>query len=80
MTLDEALHQPQVEANGILVSFDHPVHGKVRTTGNPLHLSGIDQIALRPAPMLGEHTEEVLQQLGVSPQRIAKLRADAVIN
>lgn len=80
MTLDEALHQPQVEANGILVSFDHPVHGKVRTTGNPLHLSGVDQIALRPAPLLGEHTEEVLEQLGVSPQRIAKLRADAVIN
>jgi formyl-CoA transferase len=80
MTLDEALKQPQVDVNGILVSFDHPVHGRVRTTGNPLRFAGVDEISLRPAPMLGEHTEEVLLELGVSPERIAKLRGDAVIN
>jgi formyl-CoA transferase len=80
MTLDEALKQPQVDVNGILVSFDHPVHGRVRTTGNPLRFAGVDEISLRPAPMLGEHTEEVLLELGVSPERIAKLRGDSVIN
>lgn len=80
LTLDEALKQPQVEANKILVSFDHPVHGKVRTTGNPLHLSGVEQIALNPAPMLGQHSEEVLRELGFEAAQIARLRKAAVIN
>lgn len=80
LTLDEALRQPQVEANGILVNFDHPVHGMVRTTGNPLHISGAERIALRPAPTLGQHSEEVLRELGISQERIAKLRDAAVIN
>ena len=80
LTLDEALQQPQVEANGILVSFEHPVHGTVRTTGNPLHFSGAEQIALRPAPTLGQHSEDVLRELGVAPERIARLREAAVIN
>lgn len=80
LTLDEALQQPQVEANGILVSFDHPVHGKVRTTGNPLRVSGVKQVSPRPAPTLGQHSEEVLIELGVAPDRIARLRAAAVIN
>lgn len=80
LTLDEALQQPQVEANKILVSFDHPVHGAVRTTGNPLNFSGVERIALRPAPTLGQHSEEVLRELGIAPERIAKLREAAVIN
>lgn len=80
LTLDEALQQPQVEANGILVSFDHPVHGRVRTTGNPLHVSGVEQVSLRPAPTLGQHSEEVLRELGVAPDRIARLREAAIIN
>ena len=80
LTLDEALKHPQVEANDILVSFEHPVHGTVRTTGNPLNFSGIEQIALRPAPTLGQHSEEVLRELGIAPERIATLRAAAVIN
>ncbi len=80
LTLDEALKQPQVEANETLVSFDHPVHGKVRTTGNPLRFSGVDQISLRPAPTLGQHSEEVLCELGIPPESIAKLRESAVIN
>ena len=80
LTLDEALQQPQVEANRILVSFEHPVHGTVRTTGNPLHFSGAEQIALRPAPTLGQHSEDVLRELGVAPERIARLREAAVIN
>jgi crotonobetainyl-CoA:carnitine CoA-transferase CaiB-like acyl-CoA transferase len=80
LTLDEALRQPQVHANEILVSFDHPIHGKVATTGNPLHLSTVPGVALRPPPTLGQHTEEVLRELGVDTQRLAQLRAAAVIN
>lgn len=80
LTLDEALRQPQVENNGIVVSFEHPVHGQVRTTGNPLNLSGVPRIPLNPAPTLGQHSEEVLRELGFDDDRIASLRAAAVIN
>jgi crotonobetainyl-CoA:carnitine CoA-transferase CaiB-like acyl-CoA transferase len=80
LTIDGALKQPQVQANRILVSFDHPVHGSVCTTGNPLHLSGVEQIALNPPPMLGQHSEQVLRELGFEPAQIARLREAAVIN
>ncbi len=80
LTLDQALTQPQVEANDILVSFEHPVHGNVRTTGNPLHMSGVEQIALKPPPTLGQHSEEVLRELGYGSEAIGKLRDAAVIN
>jgi crotonobetainyl-CoA:carnitine CoA-transferase CaiB-like acyl-CoA transferase len=80
LTLDEALKQPQVQANGILASFEHPVHGKVRTTGNPLHMSGVPQVRMAPAPTLGQHSEDVLAELGYGPEHIARLREAAVIN
>lgn len=79
LTLDDALRQPQVAANDILISFDHPIHGRVMTTGNPLHLSGAPQIARRPAPVLGQHSDEVLRELGLDSARIASLRNAAVI-
>jgi formyl-CoA transferase len=80
LTLDEALKQPQVEANGMLVAFEHPGHGTVRTTGNPLHLSSVSGICLHPAPTLGQHSEEVLRELGYSAELIAQLRHASVIN
>lgn len=80
LTLDEALKQPQVEANELLVSFDHPVHGTVRTTGNPLRMSGVERISVKPAPTLGQHSEEVLRELGFDTARIAGLRQTAIIN
>jgi formyl-CoA transferase len=79
LTLDEALRQPQVEANGILARFEHPVHGAVRTTGNPLHLSGVPEIARQAPPTLGQHSDDVLRELGLDAAHIASLRHAAVI-
>jgi crotonobetainyl-CoA:carnitine CoA-transferase CaiB-like acyl-CoA transferase len=47
--------------------------------GTPLDFSGIPRQPVRRAPLLGEHTEEVLKELGYSTQDIAALRAEGAI-
>jgi formyl-CoA transferase len=57
---------------------DHPTRGKYLTVGNPIKLS--DSITeVKRSPLLGEHTEEVLQQLGYSREEVAQLREAKVI-
>ena len=77
--LDDALSQPQVTANDMLLTLDHPVHGALRTPGNPLHMSGSPLIAKRPPPTLGQHSDEILAERGLDPDAIGALRQAAVI-
>ena len=79
LSLDEALNQEQIAANGMLIEFEHPVHGTVRTVGNPLHLSSVARIATRPAPTLGQHTREVLSELGYDEAALARLHSEGVV-
>jgi formyl-CoA transferase len=60
------------------VEVDHPKRGKYLTVGNPIKMSDSPTEVTR-SPLLGEHTEEVLTQLGYSEQQIAALREDRVI-
>jgi crotonobetainyl-CoA:carnitine CoA-transferase CaiB-like acyl-CoA transferase len=59
--LDEALNDPQVQYRGMIVDFEHP-EGKFKALGSPLHLSGTPVTYRRRPPLLGEHTEEVLNE------------------
>jgi crotonobetainyl-CoA:carnitine CoA-transferase CaiB-like acyl-CoA transferase len=77
--LDEALKQPQVDANGILLTMDHPIHGSVTTPGNPLRMSGVEQIASRAPPTLGQHSDEILSEMGYSPHAVDAMRKAAII-
>ena len=72
--------QPQIEANGLMIEFDHPVHGKVRTVGNPLKMSSVAKLASRAAPTLGQHNDEVLAELGYATSDIERLRSEGVIS
>ncbi|MGC8838494.1 MAG: CoA transferase, partial [Anaerolineae bacterium] len=63
----------------MVVELDHPRAGKVRSLGNPLHLSATPPTYRRPPPMLGEHTDEVLQEIGYTPEEIAALRTEGVV-
>ena len=58
--------------------MDHPKRGKYLTVGNPIKMSDSETEVTR-SPLLGEHTDEVLGELGYSGDFIAKLRADRVI-
>jgi formyl-CoA transferase len=61
-----------------VVEEDHPKRGKYLTVGNPIKMSDSATEVTR-SPLLGEHTDEVLAQLGYSPAEIAALRAERVI-
>lgn len=78
-SLDEALAHPQVEENRYLVEFDHPVHGKVRTAGNPLKLDSVERISTDSAPLLGQHSTEILQSLGYDTHTIGALIGSGVV-
>jgi crotonobetainyl-CoA:carnitine CoA-transferase CaiB-like acyl-CoA transferase len=77
--LSELLEDPHVRARGLLVEQDHPVAGPVRLLGTPVQVEG-ERFDAAPAPRAGEHTDEVLADvLGLSPARIAELRAAGVV-
>jgi crotonobetainyl-CoA:carnitine CoA-transferase CaiB-like acyl-CoA transferase len=58
---DEVFAHPQIRARGMVAEIDHPKAGRHRTLGNPLHFSETPAAVRRPAPLLGEHTGEVLK-------------------
>jgi crotonobetainyl-CoA:carnitine CoA-transferase CaiB-like acyl-CoA transferase len=79
-SIAEVVEHPQVAARGALVEMDHPRAGKVRMVGAPVRLSETPGSVRTPAPMLGEHTDEVLRDLlGLGPEEIAALRGAGVL-
>ncbi|MBC3242856.1 crotonobetainyl-CoA:carnitine CoA-transferase CaiB-like acyl-CoA transferase [Pseudomonas lurida] len=79
-SIAQALDEPQVKARNMLVTIPHPLKQDFITVGSPIKMSGTPVEYLRPAPMLGEHTDEVLKrQLGLDDERLAQLKASGVI-
>lgn len=79
-SIAQALDEPQIKARNMLVTIPHPLKPDFVTVGSPIKLSGTPVEYLRPAPMLGEHTDEVLKrQLGLDDERLAQLKALGVI-
>ncbi len=76
---EEALNDPQARARGVIVEIEHPLIGVARSVGNPIHLGATGVSYRRHPPMLGEHTEEVLRELGQSEAQIAHLRAEGIV-
>ena len=71
---------PQMGANDYIVDFDHPAHGLVKLVGIPVKLSKTPGQIRMPAPEFGQHTEEVLMEIGgYSWEDIARLREGEVI-
>lgn len=66
---------PHLLERGLFVDLPHPVLGSVRAIGSPLHLSDTPPVMRRAAPLLGEHTREVLGEAGVPPADIDALTA-----
>jgi formyl-CoA transferase len=78
LSMKEIAEDPALRATGTIVEVDHPERGKYLTVGNPVKLSDSPTEVVR-SPLLGEHTDEVLAELGYAPQQIALLRAESVI-
>ncbi len=74
----EVFDHPQIIARRVMQEVEHPRLGKMRTTRNPILLDHDGPAIERHSPMLGEHSEEVLGELGYSPAAIRELVAAGV--
>jgi formyl-CoA transferase len=78
LSMQELASEPSLRATGTVVEVDHPTRGKYLTVGNPIKLSDSPSEVTR-SPLLGEHTDEVLAELGYSKDQIAALRASQAV-
>jgi crotonobetainyl-CoA:carnitine CoA-transferase CaiB-like acyl-CoA transferase len=74
-----AFQTPEARALGMLVEVEHPAFGVLRQAGIPIDFSATPGSVRTAPPLLGEHTDEVLTELGRSPDEITRLRADGVV-
>jgi crotonobetainyl-CoA:carnitine CoA-transferase CaiB-like acyl-CoA transferase len=77
--LDEVFSDPQVMEREMLKEMQHPVAGLTKQLGFPIKFSSTPGQLYAHSPLLGEHTEEIISQLGYSPDMIEKLILDGVI-
>ncbi|MDL2294165.1 CoA transferase [Ruminococcaceae bacterium OttesenSCG-928-D13] len=76
---EEVEKDPQVAHNQIIRTIEHPVAGKVRVVGPPVYMSETPPDIRLPPPLLGQHNEEVLAELGYSSEEIAALKEKGVL-
>ena len=77
-TVAEALQDPQLRARGMILQRHTPAGARI-SLGRPVKLSDAPPAAPVPSPRFGEHTEEVLREVGLDAAAIARLRAEGVI-
>jgi crotonobetainyl-CoA:carnitine CoA-transferase CaiB-like acyl-CoA transferase len=80
LTVGQVLEHPQALARGLVTEVEHVRLGRMRTTGRPITLPAHADARQAPAPLLGQHTDEVLRELlGATPERLREWRAAGVI-
>ena len=77
-SLEEALADPQVQHNQMVIEFDHP-QGRVRAIGSPVKLVDTPATVRCPPPLLGEHNDQILIELGYTSDQILSLRSSRVV-
>jgi crotonobetainyl-CoA:carnitine CoA-transferase CaiB-like acyl-CoA transferase len=78
-TVAQALDDPHTAARAMIEIADHPEVGALRMLGIPFKFTDTPASVRRAPPLLGEHTEQILHELGIDASAIAQLRADQVI-
>jgi crotonobetainyl-CoA:carnitine CoA-transferase CaiB-like acyl-CoA transferase len=70
---DDVMADRQMAASRVFVEFDDPELGRARTVDTPMHLEGHPKVPRAPAPRLGEHTREILEEMGLGGEEIDSL-------
>ncbi len=78
-TVEQALSDPHVLERGMIIELEHPALGMVKSLATPVHMSETPLVYRRHPPRLGEHTNEVMSELGLSGEAVSALRARGVI-
>jgi len=76
---EDVVEDPQVEHNEMIIELDHPEGGTFRTVGSPVTLSETPAVIESRPPKVGEHTDEVLAELGYSEDECSALRAEGIV-
>jgi formyl-CoA transferase len=78
LSMKEIAEEPSLRNTGTVVEVDHPTRGKYLTVGNPIKLSD-SPTEVKRSPLLGEHTDEIMKELGYSDAEIRELHSERVI-
>lgn len=78
-TIAQALSDPHLHERGMIVQLEHPALGIVKSIATPVHLSDTPLAYYRHPPRLGEHSDEILAELGLTAETISTLRQKGVI-
>lgn len=78
-TVDRVVKDPQIIAREMIVEIEHPVAGKMHIPGVPIKMSATPGSVDTPAPLLGQHTDEILKEFGLGPAEIEELRVKKAI-
>ena len=78
LSMKEIAEEPSLRNTGTVVEVDHPKRGKYLSVGNPIKMSD-SATEVKRSPLLGEHTDEVLAELGYGKDHIEALRAAGAI-
>jgi len=77
--IGDMLADPQVAAREMVVEVDHATAGRVKALGTPIKFSATPGAVTRAAPLLGQHTREILESLGYSAAEIGKLEQEGAV-
>jgi crotonobetainyl-CoA:carnitine CoA-transferase CaiB-like acyl-CoA transferase len=80
LSINESLEHPQIRHRDLVHEIDHPVDGKIKQRGFPVKFADSKGQRFAPPPLLGQHTDEILTNLGYTAGDITKLKEEKVIN